>query len=80
MQILCNNTNQISRKSNNIMNNNWTNGGHLEFNSSANEWLEKNGTNSSCKFKGEKIIKSVGEKNIAKIPRALHNHVHDLLN
>ena len=40
---------------------------------SANEWLEKNGTNSSFKVKGVKILKSLGVKNIAKIPTGLHN-------
>ena len=40
------------------------------------KWLEKNGTNSSFKVKGVKIPKSLGVKNIAKIPSGLHNPLH----
>ena len=43
---------------------------------SANEWPEKNGTNSSFKVKGVKIPKSLSVKNIAKIPSGLHNPLH----
>ena len=53
-----------------------TQNGKEHFFISANEWIEKNGTNSSFKVKGVKIPKSLGVKNIAKIPSGLHNPLH----
>ena len=68
MQILCNNTNQISRKSDNIKNYNGKMAAILNPIYLLMSGSKKNGTNSSFKVKGVKIPKSLGVKNIAKIP------------